>query len=155
MYFPPIWPRMVSLDGCSHPSARIEQRLQTPLMGAFVPHSGSAVSFMNGAYQVSYDEIEAIEHSRKGDPVLMCLVSVPQRCPPGDTRGRMYTTTNLRLGSSWTLSDSEHSPRPPVRWPPRHYTARLHSGCGRISTICENASKGDNGGGDLGYRRLL
>jgi hypothetical protein len=71
--------------------------------------SGSAVSFSNGGYQVSYEEEEAISRSRVGDRVLMCLVTVPEDCPPGDDRGRRYTTTNLRTGGSWTLPDSPHS----------------------------------------------
>ena len=25
---------------------------------------------------------------------MMCLVSIPEDCPPGDDRGRIYTTTN-------------------------------------------------------------
>jgi hypothetical protein len=41
--------------------------------------------------------------------VRICLVSLPQNCPPGDTRGRIYKTTNLRTRQSWTLPDSEHS----------------------------------------------
>jgi len=83
--------------------ARIEYRLQG------MPQSGSAVSFANRGYQVSYDTVPAIVHSRAGDPVRMCLVKVPRGCPPGDSRGREYTTTNLRTHESWTLPDAEHS----------------------------------------------
>jgi hypothetical protein len=70
--------------------------------------SGSAVDFVNGGYQVSYDTIPEITQSRAGDPVTMCLVSIPQGCPPGDKRGRTYKTTNLRTHGSWTLPDAEH-----------------------------------------------
>ncbi|MGO9674835.1 MAG: hypothetical protein ACLPSF_11840 [Methylocella sp.] len=70
--------------------------------------SGSAVSFANGGYQVSYDAIPAIVHSKQGDPVSMCLVSIPRHCPKGDDRGRIYRTTNLRTHKSWTLRDAEH-----------------------------------------------
>lgn len=73
-----------------------------------IPGSGSAVNFANGGYQVSYDTIPAITSSRHGDPVTMCLVSVPKHCPPGDNRGLTYKTTNLRTRGSWTLPDSEH-----------------------------------------------
>jgi hypothetical protein len=85
----------------------VETRLQdgdTP-----VPDSGSAVQFVNGGYQVSYDTVGAITHSRAGDPVRMCLIVIPHPCPPGDDRGRIYKTTNLRTRRSWTLPDSEHS----------------------------------------------
>jgi hypothetical protein len=73
-----------------------------------VPGSGSAVTFSNGAYQVSYDTVAAVEQSRAGDPVNLCLVSIPENCPPGDDRGREFKTTNLRTGQVWTLPDSSH-----------------------------------------------
>jgi len=71
--------------------------------------SGTTVAFRNGGAQVSYDKVPAIVHSRKGDHVLICLVFVPDHCPPGDDRGKIYTTTNLRTLDSWTLPDSQHS----------------------------------------------
>lgn len=70
--------------------------------------SGTSVSFRNGGGQVSYDKETAIIHSRIGDPVRICLVSVPKGCPPGDDRGKVYNTTNLRTGESWELPDSQH-----------------------------------------------
>ena len=60
------------------------------------------------AHQVSYDEVPDIARSRPGDPIRLCLVSIPKHCPPGDDRGRFYKATNLRTGKSWTLPDSEH-----------------------------------------------
>jgi hypothetical protein len=80
----------------------IETRLEN------APDSGSAVNFENGGYQVSYDTVLAIVHSKVGDPVRMCLVSIPKNCPKGDDRGRAYKTTNLRTHKSWKLMDSEH-----------------------------------------------
>lgn len=74
-----------------------------------MPSSGSAISYRNGGYQVSYDKIPAMAASRRGDPVRLCLVSVPQKCPKGDTRGRVYRATNLRTGRTWTAPDAEHS----------------------------------------------
>ena len=73
-----------------------------------IPGSGSAVRFANGGYQVSYDTVAAIEQSKKGDPVRMCLVSIPHPCPKGDDRGRVYKTTNLRTHKSWSLPDAQH-----------------------------------------------
>ena len=73
------------------------------------PNDGSAISYDNGGYQVSYEKEQAIINSQIGDPVMMCLVSIPQDCPPGDERGRIYTTTNMRTQESWTLPDSQHS----------------------------------------------
>jgi len=89
--------------------SRIEHRLQSGENGPFVLGSGSAVVFANGGYQVSYNEVEAIHHSRVGDPVLMCLILIPRGCPPGDARGRWYTTTDKRTMESWTMPDAEHS----------------------------------------------
>jgi hypothetical protein len=86
----------------------VETRLEDSGTGKEIAGSGSAVSFENGGYQVSYDTIPALEASRRGDRVRMCLVSIPRRCPPHDARGRVYRSTDLRTGRSWTLSDSEH-----------------------------------------------
>jgi hypothetical protein len=73
------------------------------------PDSGSAISYANGGVQVSYDTIPEIHRSRIGDTVRLCLVSVPEDCPPGDDRGKVYSATNLRTGESWEAPDSQHS----------------------------------------------
>jgi hypothetical protein len=73
------------------------------------PDSGSAISYANGGVQVSYDTIPEIHRSRVGDTVKLCLVSVPEDCPPGDDRGKIYSATNLRTGESWEAPDSQHS----------------------------------------------
>jgi len=76
------------------------------LVGA--PDSGSAISYVNGGYQVSYEAVPAIRASRRGDPIRLCLIELPTDCPPGDERGKIYRATNLRTGKSWELPDSEH-----------------------------------------------
>lgn len=73
------------------------------------PGSGSAVEYTNGGYGVSYDAVPAIERSRRGDPIRLCLKSLPTDCPKGDDRGKEYRAVNLRTHQSWTLPDSEHS----------------------------------------------
>ncbi|MFI4936522.1 MAG: lysozyme inhibitor LprI family protein [Caulobacterales bacterium] len=73
-----------------------------------MPGSGSAVNMANGADQVSYDTIAAIDRSRPGDPVLVCLVSLPRNCPAGDDRGKIYAAANLRTLGAWSDADSEH-----------------------------------------------
>lgn len=87
----------------------VETRLVDGSTNQPVAGSGSAISFANGGYQVSYDQAPSVDSSRAGDPVEMCLVSIPRDCPPGDVRGREYRTTNLRTHKSWRLPDSEHS----------------------------------------------
>ena len=72
------------------------------------PGSGSAVNYANGAFQVGYDTVPAIENSRPGDVVLICLVGREQNCPKGYHPASTYTTTNLRTQDSWTLGDSSH-----------------------------------------------
>ena len=87
----------------------IGTRLVDGSTGRPIPGSGSAVTFANKGYQVSYGQEPAITRSQRGNRVYMCLMKVPKGCPPGDNRGRIYTTTNLRNMESWTLPDSEHS----------------------------------------------
>ena len=87
----------------------VETRLADGATNRPVPGSGSAISFANGGYQVSYEQLRAVDSSHSGDPARMCLVSVPKDCPPGDDRGREYKTTNLRTHRSWNLPDAEHS----------------------------------------------
>ena len=70
--------------------------------------SGVGVELANGIYGVSYESVRAVRRSRVGDRVRSCLVSIPQHCPPGDARGRLYRTTKLRTRQSWTLPDSQH-----------------------------------------------
>ncbi len=85
----------------------------TDANGVVIPiaGSGSAISYTNGGYQVSYDTVPAIHRSREGDPVELCLTFVPdcREAPRGDVRGRIYRARNLRTGGTWTLPDSQHS----------------------------------------------
>jgi len=86
-------------------SDRFGEAIDTPGENGF--DTGSAVNFANGGYQVSYTKVPALVRSRIGDKVLMCLVSLPRDCPPGDDRGRVYTTTNLRTEESWSMPDAQ------------------------------------------------
>jgi len=72
------------------------------------PDSGSAISYANNIYGVSYEVVDAVRSSRVGDPVTLCLVSIPQDCPKGDDRGKVYSATNLRTRQGWSLPDAEH-----------------------------------------------
>lgn len=82
--------------------ASVETRLKD------TPGSGSAVNFANGGFQVSYDQVPQIEASRTGDRAVMCLVKLPENCPPGDNRGKIYATVNLRTLELWVEPDSSH-----------------------------------------------
>ena len=72
------------------------------------PGSGTAIRFANGISLVSYDAVPQAASSKPGDKVQMCLKSVPENCPPGDDRGKVYTVTNPRTHQSFTLPDSQH-----------------------------------------------
>ncbi|MDD5068252.1 MAG: PsbP-related protein [Candidatus Pacebacteria bacterium] len=73
-----------------------------------IPDSGSAITYTNGAVQVSNVTIKGIDDSKPGDKVNLCLFSIPTDCPPGDERGKIYGATNLRTGESWGVSNSSH-----------------------------------------------
>jgi hypothetical protein len=76
--------------------------------GKSVHGSGSAIMLANGVFGVSYDQLASVDRSRRGDKVRTCLIQIPEDCPEGDDRGRVYKTTNLRTGESWTLPDASH-----------------------------------------------
>lgn len=102
-------PLPTKIGQCTNTTIKdVTTRLQEGPTYKPVPGSGSAIDFVNGGYQVSYDTIDEITQSRAGDPVTMCLVSIPKGCPPGDNRGLTYKTTNLRTYGTWTLPDAEH-----------------------------------------------
>ena len=85
---------------------RFGGELKQPAADAY--DRGTAVDFANNGHQVSYSFESAIANSAIGDPVLICLVSIPKNCPKGDDRGKFYSTTNLRTKGSWILPDSQH-----------------------------------------------
>jgi uncharacterized protein len=87
-------------------STRFGEELKPPTSD--LDSTGSAVTFANKAYQVSYSYVEALANSHIGDGVLLCLVSIPKNCPPGDNRGREYSGTNLKTKESRILPDSQH-----------------------------------------------
>jgi uncharacterized protein len=72
------------------------------------PGSGSEVIEANGALEVSYDQIPAMDAARRGDPALVCLISLPEDCPPGDVRGKVYGVADLRTLGAWSQPDAEH-----------------------------------------------
>lgn len=70
--------------------------------------SGMSITYDDVIYNVSYESEAPVTRSRVGDPVRVCLASIPTNCPEGDYRGKMYKVTNLRTNESWELPDSEH-----------------------------------------------
>ncbi len=73
-----------------------------------VDDSGDQVTYTNGVLQVSYAAIKGLKGAKAGDAVKLCLTTIPDDCPPGDTRGKIYKATDLRTNKSWEESDSEH-----------------------------------------------
>lgn len=93
--------------------SEISARLGEIINGKFIPADpkevGTAISYSNKTYGVSYDYVPAIsERSRIGDPVKLCLISYYTHCPEGDDRGKIYKAINLRTKETWSLSDAEH-----------------------------------------------
>ncbi len=73
------------------------------------PDSGTVVQYANGLIQISYEAIAPATRSKPGDKVTVCLVSIPENCPKGDDRGKVYKANNLRTNESWKAPDSQHS----------------------------------------------
>jgi uncharacterized protein len=72
------------------------------------PLNGTSITFADAVRQVSYNRDVAVLASRVGDLARVCLIEIPNGCPPGDNRGRVYRVTNLRTGKTWELPDSSH-----------------------------------------------
>ncbi|TIU48127.1 MAG: hypothetical protein E5W19_19300 [Mesorhizobium sp.] len=72
------------------------------------PEAGSATTFTNGGGAVSYDREAGLAASKVGEPVVICLISIPRDCPKDDDRGRVYYSVDLVSKGSWALPDSQH-----------------------------------------------
>lgn len=95
------------------PTMRLHQCVETRISALAsrlenMPDSGSSISYANGIDGISYDVVPAVQNSRIGDPVRVCLESVPKQCPRGDDRGKIYSAQNLRTGGRWRLANDEH-----------------------------------------------
>jgi hypothetical protein len=87
------------------------------------PGSGSAVSFaanlgVSGirnarAGIVSYDTIPVAAREHPGDPVQVCLLTIPkadQYCnPKTDSRGREYRVFDYKQGKAYAGANAEHT----------------------------------------------
>jgi hypothetical protein len=73
-----------------------------------VADSGSALDYANGIDGVSYDTVPEVTAAKAGDKVELCLVSLPQNCPKGDDRGKVWLAVDLKTHQFWQLPDAEH-----------------------------------------------
>lgn len=73
-----------------------------------VPKSGSKILFADGHENIGYDQVPAIDVSRVGDPVRLCVRALPTGCPAHDSRGIVYAAKNLRTARTWESSDATH-----------------------------------------------
>ncbi len=73
-----------------------------------VADSGSALDYANGIDGVSYDTVPEVTSAKAGDKVELCLVSLPQNCPKGDDRGKVWLAVDLKTHQFWQLPDAEH-----------------------------------------------
>ena len=70
--------------------------------------TGDTVIATGGFFAVEYERVPAIEKSKLGDTVLLCLKSIPKNCPKDDDRGYIWNWKNLRTNGKWNSPDSEH-----------------------------------------------
>lgn len=70
--------------------------------------AGTAISYSNGIFNVSYIREEAFYGVKAGQDVVLCLMNIPYDCPDGDVRGRFYYTLNTVSYSEWVLPDGQH-----------------------------------------------
>ena len=88
--------------------ATLTTRLGDDPLQTASPDAGSAATFTNDGTAVSYEREPGLASSRVGDPVVMCLMSIPRDCPESDERGRVYYGVDLTLKGTWALPDSQH-----------------------------------------------
>ena len=77
--------------------------------GAPVRGSGSALIYSDGVYQVRYAQVAAMDGSRPGDSVTLCVRSHDRTCRSSSWRGNDYDAYDHRTEAAWQASDSEHS----------------------------------------------
>ncbi len=70
--------------------------------------SGTTVKLTNGIYLVDYENLEQLRVARPQDKVKVCLLKIPENCPPGDNRGRVYSLLNYRTNGYVEMRDSQH-----------------------------------------------
>ncbi len=87
---------------------RTGTRFGESLSEASVEGSGTSVKLTNGIYLVSYEDIGQLRTARPGDKVKLCLLKLPENCPPGDNRGRIYSLLNYRTEGYVEMPDSQH-----------------------------------------------
>jgi hypothetical protein len=87
---------------------RISTRLGGSLTETQIEGLGSSVKLTNGIYLVSYDNIKQLRVARPQDKVKVCLIEIPENCPPGDNRGRVYGLLNYRTNGYIEMPDSQH-----------------------------------------------
>jgi uncharacterized protein len=100
-------PRSIGQCGFSH-VATLTTRLGDDPLATASPEAGSAATFTNGGGAMSYDREPGLASSKVGDPVVMCLISIPRDCPRGDLRGSVYYAIDLAAKATWALPDSQH-----------------------------------------------
>jgi len=72
------------------------------------PDSGTSVTFEDGHSMVDYSVSIAASRWKVGDPMRLCVISLPTNCPKDDNRGVTYKASNIRAKDDWTAADSEH-----------------------------------------------
>lgn len=71
------------------------------------PTSGSGISLSNGLGSASVEQ-DLYKGFKAGDPVIVCLESIPEGCPPGDDRGKLFKVFNGRTNTMANLVKGYH-----------------------------------------------
>ena len=75
------------------------------------PDAEAVVVLTNGVvlfFYVKIDEVPALKTALPGDKVKLCLTQVPDDCPPGDERGKIYSVLNYRTQQYFKAMNSWH-----------------------------------------------
>ncbi len=70
--------------------------------------NGISVSFKSGLSLIAYTSNPAIEKTKIGARVQVCLVQEMRGCPPGDDRGKTYRVYDPLQGIAWSMGEDLH-----------------------------------------------
>lgn len=75
----------------------------------FSRQSGSAVTFANGVFLVSYNESKVVRAANVGDSVLLCPVATQQGCRATSAPTRTVLMMHRKTSNFWKAYTSSHS----------------------------------------------
>ena len=104
-----------TLGACAMTTIKaVEERLEDEAHRP-VPDRRSQVEQADGVMGVAYDQVPAVDKSRRGDRVLTCVADIPRHCPPGGrswsvvyddqpAHARILDAARCRTSMRWCLT---------------------------------------------------